>query len=381
MKKLLSILLLLLTLTGVAQNNYQVVSNAVMVPRTTGLIQLSTPTLTPTVISGVQIDLSWTNVSNESSYMLEWSPTGAGSWTQIGGTIAANTTTYSHTSLTASTTYYYRISAIGDGVTYSTSGFGTANATTTSSFDSDAQAYFTATGITDNTIKGAVNQLVLDLKSYSLWSIGQIINPVAGGSDATHKYNLKDPRDLDAAFRLTFSGGITHASTGMTGNGSSGYADTKFSPNSNFSSASSASIAIYSRTNSNGTTVDIGATNGNNRTQIYSRFGDIFYGQVNTLNTFNEQVANTSSVGFFLASRTGSNTTFIQKNATQTTGFTDGVGTPTSTIYVMARNNAGNAFEYSPREISFIWVGAALSTTQAANLNTAVQTYITAMGR
>jgi hypothetical protein len=95
-----------------------------------GLTQLSTPTLTAAVISSSQINLSWTNVANESSYKLEWSPNGSSGWTQIGGTIAANTTTYSHTGLTAATQYYYRVSAIGDGVTYSDSGYGTDNDTT-----------------------------------------------------------------------------------------------------------------------------------------------------------------------------------------------------------------------------------------------------------
>jgi hypothetical protein len=95
-----------------------------------GLTPLSTPTLTATVISSTQIDLSWTNVANESSYRLEWSPNGTSGWTQIGGTIAANTTTYSHTGLTASTAYYYRVKAVGDGVTYSDSGYGTDNDTT-----------------------------------------------------------------------------------------------------------------------------------------------------------------------------------------------------------------------------------------------------------
>lgn len=95
-----------------------------------GLTQLATPTLVANVISSTQIDLSWTNVANESSYKLEWSPNGTSGWTQIGGTIAANTTNYSHTGLTASTHYYYRVTAVGDGVTYSDSGFGTDDDTT-----------------------------------------------------------------------------------------------------------------------------------------------------------------------------------------------------------------------------------------------------------
>ena len=95
-----------------------------------GLTQLSAPTLTATVISSTQIDLSWTNVANESSFRLDWSADGSTGWTQIGGTIAANTLTYSHTGLTASTAYYYRVKAVGDGVNYSDSNYGTDDATT-----------------------------------------------------------------------------------------------------------------------------------------------------------------------------------------------------------------------------------------------------------
>ena len=67
--------------------------------------------------------------------------------------------------------------------------------------DTDAQAFITATGITDNTQKNSINQLVLDLKSYGVWSKIKAIYPFVGGTATTHKFNLKDPRDLDAAYR------------------------------------------------------------------------------------------------------------------------------------------------------------------------------------
>jgi hypothetical protein len=121
-----------------------------------GLTTLATPTLTATVISATQINLSWTNVANESSYKLEWSANGTTGWTQIGGTIAANTITFSHTGLTASTAYYYRVSAIGDGVTYATSGFGTANGTTSAAGDVTAPTVVSAT-----VPNGAANTVVV----------------------------------------------------------------------------------------------------------------------------------------------------------------------------------------------------------------------------
>lgn len=99
----------------------------------TAIAALSTPTLTATVISASQIDLSWTNVSNEDAspgYTLEWSPNGSTGWTGLGAPLAANTTTYSHTGLTASTHYYYRVKAEGSG-RYSDSSYGTGDDTTT----------------------------------------------------------------------------------------------------------------------------------------------------------------------------------------------------------------------------------------------------------
>jgi hypothetical protein len=96
----------------------------------TGPLTLSAPgSFTTTSTTAASISLSWTAVSNASSYKLEWSANGTTSWTQIGGTLSQATTTYSHTSLTASTLYYYRISSIGDGVNYLTSGFATSNTT------------------------------------------------------------------------------------------------------------------------------------------------------------------------------------------------------------------------------------------------------------
>lgn len=110
-----------------------------------GATQLSTPTLTAIAVSNSQINLSWTNVSNESSYRLERSPNGSTGWTQIGGTIAANTTSYNDTGLTESTHYYYRLKAVGDGSTYTDSNYSSDDDTT----DGAAVAY-TASTINDD---------------------------------------------------------------------------------------------------------------------------------------------------------------------------------------------------------------------------------------
>ena len=114
--------------------------------------------------------------------------------------------------------------------------------------DADAQAFITAAGITDATQQSAINTLVTDLKGYGIWTKMKAIYPFVGGTSSTHKWNLKDPRDLDAAFRLVFNGGGTHSSTVYKPNGTNGYADTKLSPSS-VQTLNSTHISFYSRLN------------------------------------------------------------------------------------------------------------------------------------
>jgi len=72
----------------------------------------ATPTsLNATAVSSSQIDLSWTDAStNETGFRVERAPGGTTSFTEI-TTVGANVTTYQNTSLSASTSYSYRIRA------------------------------------------------------------------------------------------------------------------------------------------------------------------------------------------------------------------------------------------------------------------------------
>lgn len=92
--------------------------------------QLTAPTLTATAASSSVINLSWNDVANESSYKIQESTDGGSTWADL-STPAANATSYSRTGLTASTTYSYRIKAVGNGTTYTDSNYSnTASATT-----------------------------------------------------------------------------------------------------------------------------------------------------------------------------------------------------------------------------------------------------------
>ena len=72
--------------------------------------------LTATANSTSAITLVWPNVEAESGYKIERGTSSTGPWTQV-ATPAANVTTYQNSSLTQSTTYYFRIrstNGIGD---------------------------------------------------------------------------------------------------------------------------------------------------------------------------------------------------------------------------------------------------------------------------
>ncbi len=101
--------------------------------------------------------------------------------------------------------------------------------------DSDAQAFIDATGITNSTEINAVNVLTKDLKSAGYWDDLVAVYPFVGSTADTHKYNLKDPRDLDAAGRITWVGSLTHTYDGVQGAG--GYGVTNINDNSYISSS------------------------------------------------------------------------------------------------------------------------------------------------
>ena len=98
-----------------------------------------------------------------------------------------------------------------------------------SALDVDAQAFITAASITDATEKSAINQLVLDLKSASIWSKMYQFMPFCF-NDAT-----KNQYDLTLNQNVLFSGGITHASGYIQGNGTNGYVDTQINPSATLS--------------------------------------------------------------------------------------------------------------------------------------------------
>lgn len=259
-----------------------------------------------------------------------------------------------------------------------------------SGLDADAENFIYAASIADSTQQSAVNQLVLDLKSYGLWSKMLAIYPMVGGTANTHKYNLKDPRDLDAAFRLTFSAGWTHSSNGALPNGSSAWAESYLNGSTELS-ATSTHLSLYSRTNAPlqnrydmgnivtspavlGTHLGIGwvksVTNSTFRTRLASETPS----DANT-------VPNTT--GFFIGNRAPSSSNITNyRNGSLVESYTSTASSHLNQTIVIGAIRSNNSItQYSNKEFAFMSIGDGLTSTEVSNFYTAVQAFQTTLGR
>ena len=248
--------------------------------------------------------------------------------------------------------------------------------------DPDAQAFITAAAITDPTQQLAIDNLVKGLKSDNIWTKMKAIYPFVGGTATTHKYNLKDPRDLDAAFRLVFNGGWTHSSNGATPNGTNGYADTKLVPSSVLS-LNNASLSIYSRTNNIADNYDIGSSTAAYTSPFalgmkYDATNGVYF--VNDFSPYDNASAN--SLGLQTISRLVSSEMKINKNASARQTLTKTSSVINSfPISIGALNVGGTIARYSNRQYAFSHIGDGLLDAEASALYNHVQNFQLALNR
>jgi hypothetical protein len=253
--------------------------------------------------------------------------------------------------------------------------------------DADAQAFITAAAITDATQQSAINTLVVDLKAYGVWTKMKALYPFVGGTASTHKWNLKDPRDLDAAFRLVFFGGGSHGTGGWTPNGTNGWAETYLKPSISLS-LNSTHLSFYSRTNISEIKNDMGArtselVDDDGILLVIGRSLNTSFYRVNTTGTY-PNFSDTNSLGLMTISRTANNVQKGYRNATlKGTDTTTSSGLSTTSIGIATFNlqNSTKQSTFSSKQCAFASIGDGLTDTEAANLYTAVQAYQTTLSR
>jgi hypothetical protein len=248
-------------------------------------------------------------------------------------------------------------------------------------FDPDAGAFINVTGI-GGIEAVAINNLVNQLKSAGLWNTMTAIYPMVGGTANTHKYNLFNPQDTDAAYRLNFVGGWTHNSSGAKPDGIAGtYADTFAACNSVFTTTNGA-MSYYSFTNNAAADdVEIGATGAASSGECLLAFrfsGDLQYSFFGAVGGSGGAPGN--SFGYMIGNRTAAvegwkNGTRVVNTGTTVTTIT------TNRLYLGADNNGTGTYRNSSRGCAFAHIGKSLPTGGPANLTNIVNQFQRTLGR
>lgn len=237
------------------------------------------------------------------------------------------------------------------------------------SYDSDAQAYFTAAGITSTTEKNAWNTFVLSAKSggYAYWANMITLYPFLGGTETSSSYNAKNT----SLYQISWDGGVTIDSTGVTGNGSNANGDTYFDPVTGGWTNSSACHGGYFRTGGNDNKLIFGDINF--RSCFYNLNGKVYSGFANN------NYLNLSSYTYsklIIANVNSSNVQKVYKDGTEIGSNTGSIIIYDGNLYLLGINSY-----YSTVNLGFYFISGGLSTDQITKLNTDVNTLMTALGR
>lgn len=238
-------------------------------------------------------------------------------------------------------------------------------------------AFATATGITDTTILNALNTFDLGLINNGLDTKMKALYPFVGGDASKHSYNFINT----SLYQITWFGGITHNSSGVTGNGTNGYGNTNIIP-SNILTQNNTSIGVNISSDYNGVGADFGArdTSGLKGLALQTREANNIYYQINS--TTNSSTSNTSSIGLWTLSRLASNSSTLYKNTLSfhsNTVVSDGLSS--YSIYLLAFNQANTMLYPSPRRQNFAFIADGLNGSEVSALSTLVTNFQTTLGR
>ena len=230
-------------------------------------------------------------------------------------------------------------------------------------FDLDASKVIEAVRSTGVVITPAMRHyahyLISNMKNIGTWQLSNAVYGVVGGTAASHKWNWKDLRDVDAAFRLSFGAGTIHSSTGALA--TTNNTNTFLNPNGIFTT--NIHMSYYSGTNANPliNVADMGFYGGS-AAALY-----ISIKRQNGINTgYSAFAENASGVltaylgrsdGYFIGNRESNSLSyFLGRGGIMLTKSTVPGGTvPNGNIAIMG--NAGTSITISPRECRLATIG------------------------
>ena len=261
----------------------------------------------------------------------------------------------------------------------------TPSSTPPPAFDADAAAYLEAVvsagGSVDATMSAATDTLFTSLKSNGIYSKIKAMYPVLGGTAASHKFNAINPLDTNAAFRLTFTAGWTHSSSGMeVDTDPNHYANTYFNPSVEQSSTDEQHYSIYTTSNEQAQHTSMGAYDGSVEAGIYTSYSTTgrFYCSVGSGLSFYTQSTDIG-IGNFVVSTTGTNTIGYKNGVS----VINDVKTPqlvNRTMFLGGENGNGQTAN-NPLNIIFSTIGNKLSGSEISTMSSIINTFQTTLGR
>jgi len=241
--------------------------------------------------------------------------------------------------------------------------------------DADAKTYIDDAGITNRIEIAAINQLVLDLKgtgsttnNNNIWTGMNAIYPVSPTSLAAAAFNLKDP----TSFEITWYNSPTHATTGITGDGSTMYGDTGYNPNSEGDDVNDFGLTISAEDKTGG--YAIGSSSGTNRTGFrYNGTAKISY--LGVISSFLQVTNNAEFVNTIVRRSSTDQEMYVEGSSIGSNSTLNTGAAPTQPIYVMCYNSGGTPAGYYSGEWSFVAIHAGLTDGEAQDLADAISTY------
>ena len=267
-------------------------------------------------------------------------------------------------------------------------------------YDSSSVAFFTATDITDTSLKNAVDDMVVSLKNNSLWNKMRCIYPfvtdksTSSGSLVQFKYNLVNTSSFSGGGSSSFVNGEsdTQNKSGFKSNSQTGtYMKTGLVPSTVAGGGTQPfHISMYTNVTSSEPTnvIDCAALTANNETALYlgrtyaavpatvwAPRGDVEISAINQSVYKGHFVARTdySASGEYRhrIARDGTEITGSNTNTTKNNGNIE--------LYIGAANSNGSAAAGTVKRYQFFSFGSSLTNAETTTFSTIVNDFQTAV--
>lgn len=230
-------------------------------------------------------------------------------------------------------------------------------------------------------IAAAQNTMVKALVNSGVWVKLDVFHLYAGHTNANGEslINWINPGTSNAT---AVNSPVFTSLEGFLGDGVSTYINTNYASSTdaiNYTQ-NSASYGVYSRTDIDENVVSIGLNDTTHDSNLQLRATNLAKIRINT--GANSTVANTNSLGFYIANRVLSTHQEMWKNKVRIINAAQASsGMPTIDFYVLAWNNMSVPGLFANKQISMGFCGGGLTQSNIENLTDAFETYMDSNGK